>query len=101
MARRLEFQALLITLLGSDHVYFQPPASLQLKYPCIVYSRDTIDIRHADNSPYKHKTRYQLTVIDLDPDSEIVEKVKELPMCSYSRFFTADDLNHDVFEIFF
>lgn len=72
-----------------------------MKYPCIVYVRDKINTVFADNKPYKHKTRYQVTVIDQNPDSEIHYKVGELPLSSYDRFFTADNLNHDVYNLFF
>ena len=98
---RLNIQDLLVDLLGSNNVYFQPPTNLKLRYPCIVYNRDDMDIKFADNSPYSNKTRYQLTVIDADPDSDIHKKVAALPLCSYSRFYTADNLNHDVYSLYF
>lgn len=60
-----------------------------------------MDVSYADNSPYRHAIRYEVTVINRDPDSEMVEKVAMLPLTSYSRFFTADDLNHDVFTLYF
>lgn len=101
MAQRLELQALLVDLLGSSNVYFQPPASVELDYPCIVYSRDRIDMGHADNLPYKHKKRYEVTVMDRDPDSDIPDKISKLPSCSFNRHFKADDLNHDVFTLYF
>lgn len=101
MAPRSELQELLVELLGSSNVYFQPPANIYMDYPCIVYNRNNINIRHADNAPYKHKTRYQVTYIDKNPDSLIPYKLAELPLCSYDRFFTADNLNHDVFNLFF
>ena len=101
MAQRLELQTLLVTLLGSKNVYFQPPPSVKLKYPCIIYERDSRDTEFANNKPYKHKKRYQITVVDLNPDSDIHEKVAALPLCSYSRFYTADNLNHDVYNLFF
>lgn len=101
MARRLDLQALLVSLLGSNNVYFQPPPSVSMKYPCIIYSRDDMDIGFANNNPYKNKRRYQVTVVDQDPDSGIPEKVAKLPLCSYDRFYTADNLNHDVFNLYF
>lgn len=101
MAPRLDLQELLVELLGSPNVYFQPPETVNLQYPCIVYHRDFVDTDHADNLPYKHVKRYSITVIDQDPDSDIPDKVGELPSCSYDRFFTADNLNHDVFRLFF
>lgn len=103
MAQRLDLQAILLNLMptGAKNVYFQPPESVVMQYPCIVYHRENIDIRHADDRPYKHKKRYLITVIDRNADSAIPDKVAELPMCSYDRFFTTDNLNHDVFQLFF
>jgi hypothetical protein len=101
MAQRLELQDLLVDLLGSPNVYFQPPATVVMQYPCIVYSRNTMNTEFADNRPYKHKKRYQLTVIDPNPDSDIPDKVAELPLCSFERFFAADNLNHDIYNLFF
>lgn len=101
MGQRLELQALLENLLGSRNVYFQPPTTLKMEYPCIVYRRDMIDMKYADNEPYAHKKRYQITIIDRDPDNSIHDQVAKLPLCSYDRFFIADNLNHDVFNLFF
>lgn len=101
MAQRSELQTLFINLLGLDHVYFQPPPSLLMQYPCIVYERSKVDTKFADNRPYKHTKRYQVTVIDRDPDSDIPDKVGNFPMCSHSRFFKADGLNHNVYDLFF
>jgi hypothetical protein len=72
-----------------------------MKYPCIVYHRDSANTKFADNSPYDYTKRYRLTVIDQDPDSELPDKVAMLPLCTFDRFFTADNLNHDVFTLFF
>jgi hypothetical protein len=99
MAPRLQLQSLLETI--AEHVYFQPPSNLKMEYPCVVYHRDFAETEHADNGPYRHTQRYLLTVIDRNPDSLIPAKVALLPMCSYNRFFIADNLNHDVYTIFF
>lgn len=101
MAQRLQLHSILKGLLGSDNVYFQPPPSIQLKYPCILYKKDTIDTDFADNYPYRHLTRYLVTVIDRNPDSEIPGKVGALQMCVFDRSYPADDLNHDVYKLFF
>lgn len=101
MAPRLELHALLKSIIGSDKVYFQPPPTIQMQYPCIVYNRDRVDTEFANNNPYKLDTRYQVTVIDPNPDSEIPLKVAMLPKCIFSRFYTADNLNHDVYTLFF
>jgi hypothetical protein len=99
MGLRLELQKLLEEI--TDNVYFQPPTNIQLKYPCIIYKRDFADTEFADNTPYTYKWRYMVTVIDQNPDSEIPGKVATLPMSLFNRFYTVDNLNHDVFSIYF
>jgi hypothetical protein len=99
MAQRLELQALLLSMV--PNVYFQPPPTVMMKYPCIVYKRDYNNTEFADDKPYKHRKRYMVTVIDQNPDSDIPDKVRELPLCLFDRFYTADNLNHDVFKLFF
>lgn len=70
-------------------------------YPCIVYNRDLSQTEYADNVPYAYTQRYQVTVIDKNPDGDIREKVAALPQTLYIRFYAADNLNHDVFNLFF
>jgi len=101
MASRLDLDTLLIELLGSENVYYQPPASVKMKYPAIVYSLEDIENIHSNNSVYKQNIAYQITVIDKDPDSEIVKKVSRLPMCRFNRHFISDNLNHDVFILYY
>lgn len=101
MGQRLQLQSLLEKILESREVYFQPPANVQMKYPCIVYKRDVAVAKFADNNPYRYTKRYMVTIIDRNPDSIIPDKVATLPMCIHNRFFTADNLNHDVFILYF
>ena len=101
MHRRLELQTTLEELLGSQEVYFQPPASVKMQYPAIVYSRNKINNGSADDSVYRQSLEYKVTVIDTDPDSEIVMKVSRLPRCKFERHYAADNLNHDVFLLIY
>lgn len=101
MSSRLSLHEELKTLLGSAYVYFQPPESIKMIYPCIVYGLDDIDIKHANNKTYLNKKRYSIIVIDKNPDSIIPDKFLLLPMCSFDRFYTADNLNHWVFSLYF
>jgi len=101
MASRLKLQQLLKTLLGSPNVYFQPPENLKLSYPCIVYARNSGETQFADDNPYTYTKRYGLTVIDKNPDSEILDKIATLPMCTFDRHYTADNLNHDTYNLYF
>lgn len=97
--RRLELNARFKEL--TDNVYFQPPASVKMKYPAIRYEVARIDPTSADNMPYFIDRAYQVTVIDADPDSEIVEEISKWPKCVFNRSYTADNLNHFVFILYY
>lgn len=102
MGRRQQLHELLVEIVGADgKVYFQPPANVQMVYPCIVYNRDAGDTKFAGNSPYLFKWRYQVMVIDRNPDSEISDKVALMPLCIFARHFVTENLNHDVFSLYF
>jgi hypothetical protein len=101
MGLRQDLQALLEAINGDDHVYFQPPADVQLEYPCIVYQRDNRDTKFAGNAPYNGTQRYQVSVIDRSPDSPVLQALSQLPLSRYDRFFVVDNLNHDVFTLYF
>ena len=99
MAPRLLLQQLLEDI--CPNVYFQPPASLTMQYPAIVYRRDPADTKHANNLPYRITQQYEVTLIARDPDSNLRDKLAALPTSQHARFFVADNLNHDVFSIYF
>jgi hypothetical protein len=101
MAHRTELQTILETLLGSEAVYFQPPATVHMEYPCIIYERSNANTDFAGNKPYSYEQRYTITVIDKNPDSLLIDKIAALPKCVFDRHYTADNLNHDIFSLYF
>lgn len=101
MDRRPELGQIFRDILGSDHVYFQSPETVKMKYPAIKYERSDIENMHADNNVYQRRVRYTVTVIDSDPDSVIVSRVGMLPLCRFERHYAQENLNHDVFEIYY
>jgi hypothetical protein len=82
------------------NVYFQPPSNIALQYPCIVYKRSDENVKYADNGHFSLYLRYEVMIIDRDPDSPIPGLLRQLPLVSYDRFFAADDLNHDVYNLY-
>lgn len=99
MGSRIELQCKLEELLGSKNVYYQPPSSIL--YPAIKYSKSTINSTHANDSVYTTKTQYTVTVIAKKPDHPVIQKLLELPYCSYDRNYKADNLEHDVFTLYY
>lgn len=99
--RRLELHNLLLSIMTNGNVYHQPPESLKLKYPCIVYERSRNQELYADNLPYNRRLRYTITLIDKNSVSEYLDPIMDIPFCTYDRHFANDDLNHDVFNLYF
>src|SRR5699024_8033641 len=91
MSRRLELHELLKEMFGSDNVYYQPPESLKISYPAIIYSKSTINKRMANDSAYNLNTRYEVIVVDKRPDNPVIEELLTLPYCSYDRHYTSDN----------
>ena len=101
MNNRYKLQSKLEELLGSKNVYYQPPESFKMSYPAIKYIRDNIDKKVANNSAYLLKNRYQIIVISKKPDDPVVEKLLDLPLCSFDRHYVSDNLNHDVLTLYY
>lgn len=101
MDSRLDLQALLESVLGSSNVYFQPPHTFSMVYPCIVYSRSDIDAKHADNDPYILTTKYSVSYISRHPDDAIPMELAKLQTAKFTKSYPADGLNHTVFTIHF
>lgn len=101
MTNRLNLQTTLENILESRNVYYQPPESVKMQYPAIVYFRNSIENNHANDSVYNQNVSYEIIVIYKDPDSEIPLAVSQLPLCKFNRRYTADNLYHDVFTLYF
>lgn len=102
MGTRVDLQSKLVEILGSSNVYFQPPESIKIKYPAIVYSLDSIQGRFANNQTYKQKRRYKITYITKNPDSELIDIFpRSLPSVDFDRAYTADNLYHYVYTLYY
>lgn len=101
MERRLELHSIFESILNNKNVYFQPPMSKQMKYDAIRYCRKDIENVYANNGVYNQYDCYEVIAIYKNPDSDIPEKISRLPMCSFDRHYVADNLNHDVFTIYY
>lgn len=99
--RSQELQAKFEELLGSRNVYYNPPASVKMSYPAIVFSRSKIEKKNANNRAYIQSHRYEVTVIDRDPDCKYISAVSALPMCTYDRDFVSDNLHHTTFTLYY
>ena len=97
---RLEFHQKLCDILGSNHVYFQPPSSMKIEYPAIIYKLDNVRTRKADNDLYLSHKCITVTVVHKDPDNDVYMRLLKLPMSSFDTSYQKDNLNHYVLSIY-
>lgn len=101
MGTRLELHQILVSILGSNNVYYQPPASVKMKYPCIVYEKQSIRSDFGDDIRYNYKWQYVVTYISKNPDDIIPEKLLLMPYTAFSRQYISDNLYHNSFYVYF
>lgn len=101
LSNRKDLSELLRSILGDnrENVYFQPPESLKLKYPCIVYELGSYLPTKADNKAYLIRESYSITLITKLPDTEIGKQLLNVEGSKFDRYFVNDNLYHYVFTI--
>ena len=101
--RRLTLSAKFRALLKSNNVYFQPPESKKMVYPCIRYERAKIPVTKADNLNYLAHTNYTVILITTDPDSDLPYQILDefKGQISHLQHYVKDNLIHDVYTLTF
>lgn len=102
--KRRELHTSLTTILGSSNVYFQPPSNITMKYPCFVYNRSSPYTINADDQTYLLRGHYSLTYIDSNIERAMAMQTKLLKSfehISVERSFTSENLNHDVYNLYY
>lgn len=110
MGRRQDFHGILVNQYDgliydgrtvTPCVKYQPGPSVTLAYPAIVYKLNEMPGNWANNFPYHWEHRYEVQVIDRKADSPLRERIMALPMCRFRSAYTAENLYHYVFDIFY
>lgn len=102
MASRFNLHEILVSILGSRNVYYQPPESAKLSYPCIIYEKEGNHSLRADDKKYVGRKRYSVKVISKDPDNDLADKIEEaFDYCSFDRRYINDNLYHDSLDLFY
>lgn len=100
MTKRLELDAKFREI--CKNVYFQPPETMKMTYPCIVYFKTSVPIGYANNYVYKYNQGYTVTYIDKNPDSEVPFTIlKSFQKAKIDSFYKSEGLNHTKLTIFY
>ena len=99
---RLELHRQLCEFLGSNNVYFQPPESIKMSYPAIVYDVYRVRQRFANDKQYLAYKGWTITIIDRNEEVDwITDMLEAFSYCSLERTYVADGLTHYSFILFY
>ena len=98
--KRAKFHSKLVEILGSDKVYYQPPESTKLTYPCIVYSLKRMNSKYSGNKMYVYDRAYEVVLIHTKPYNDIKDNLLTLEKSKYDRVYVSDNLYHYVYLIY-
>lgn len=102
MAKREDLHEELCALLGSRNVYFQAPESVKMSYDAIRYELGGKDLKRANNRVYRTTNQYDGVIITRDPDTDIPDRLlAHFEMCRFGSPYTADNLHHYPFTIYY
>lgn len=102
MGTRLQLQDELESILGSPNVYYQPPSSTSLKYPCIIYELDNTNVKAADNNKYIKVNRYHVKHLYKSLSNELKDSILDsFMMVSHNNRMKVDGLYNDDFTLFY
>ena len=95
---RLELHSMLEEFLGSSNVYFQPPESIKMDYPAIIYDVYRVNQRFASDKQYLGYPGWSVTVVDRNKEVDwISDALETFAYCSVERVYVADNLAHYAF----
>jgi len=107
MANELKWEDLrdqLYLIHDTENVYYDPPESISMEYPCFRFELNNLDVKHADNKAYSKKLRWAVTYItrDVEEIEQVSDEMLEhFKYCNFDTSFRADNLEHAVFNLYF
>lgn len=101
MRSRLDLQTLLESIVGKGHVYFQPPESVKLTFPCIVYNLSGYENQNADDMKYLSNKKYDVLYITKKPDDPVIDQIEGLKGVRFNRWYANDAINHYSYTIIY
>lgn len=102
MDDRLKLQLILESIDPKAKVYYQPPSSLSIVYPCMIYKDAPSHINRASDGLYRYVRCYELSYISKSPNMEISKEI--LSRFNYSKMnssYVSDGLIHSIFTIYY
>ena len=100
MGSRLDLHEELLKFV--PNVYFQPPSTIKMTYPCIVYSKSSKKRLFGNDNIYLGIQQYQLMLIERNPDSNVADTIEShFKSCIIEQYYVLDNLNHTTLSLYY
>lgn len=96
---RIDFHKLLLTL--TPNVYFQEPTNINIKYPAIIYKLSKVDTTNANDRVYTSMRKYEVTLIDDDPDSNLIDRLLSFKYATFDRQIIYQGITNTILNIYY
>lgn len=81
----------------TPHVYFDPPETVKMSYPCFIYHFEGYEQLNGNDERYLESERYSVRYVTKTADALLPKLIRELPRVSFERHYTAENLHHYMF----
>lgn len=81
----------------TPHVYFDPPESVKMTYPCFVYHYIGNSDVKANDQVYLRSEEYTVRYITKKADPILPEAIMDLPYVTFENHYTSENLHHFMF----
>lgn len=99
--RREDFQEHLKKVFDGVEVYYMPPESIRMTYPCFVINLDHVDNLYSNGCIYSSRICFTVTYISRHVDDYIIGDMLNAQLyTSFDRVYVADNLRHYVFGVY-
>ena len=100
-SKELKLDRLMRDTLGSDYVYFQPPESVSMFYPCVVWNLAKLPVVYADDKAYLKNPKYVIRYISPDPDDPMRDTLVDVLGVPIIQVYCKDGLYHFIYELYY
>lgn len=102
MRKKTDYIQKTLQEIGVKNVYIDPPENIKMKYPCMRVRLNTGRSRYASNKVHIFTPSWEMIYIGYEPDEEMIPKIMHaFPQVSYTRHYTADNLHHNSFILYY
>ena len=99
--KELKLDRIFRNTLGNNNVYFQPPESVKINYPCIIWNLSKTASTYADDRSYIQNPKYVIRYVSTEPDDQMRFTLVDVLGVPIIQVYCKDGLYHYIYELYY